>query len=138
MFGEEKTDVGNLTMHMLSFLLKFSLEIISIFKWLEKQWKKKDVQYKYYVLILSGKWYRQNIFSYNVLEFMLIRKILNTVFITRIMTEINIYLKDVYNYVCNIHKEILILNMSRVNVSFLADVLNLINPLNNINVDCLS
>ena len=75
---KNKTDVGNSSMHMLSFLLKFSLEIISIFKRLEKQWKKKDVQYKYHVLILSGKWYRQYNFSYNVLEFMLIRKILYT------------------------------------------------------------
>ena len=38
---------------------------------------------------------------------------------------------------CNIHKEILILNMSRVNVSILADVFDLTNPLNNIHVDRL-
>ena len=57
--------------------------------------------------------------------------------ITRVMTQINIYLKDVCNYVCNIHKELLILSTTRVNVSILADVLNLTNPLNNINVDCL-
>ena len=42
-----------------------------------------------------------------------------------------------YHYVCNIHKEILILNMSRVNVSILADVFDLTNPLNNIHVDRL-
>ena len=40
---KNRTDVGNLSMHMLSFLLKFSLDIISICKRLEKQWKKKDV-----------------------------------------------------------------------------------------------